>query len=61
MRRGRPKKENAKDIILKVRMDKELYDDLSRHSALIGLSRAEVIRRSLRLVVPCFKSKEEKE
>lgn len=46
---GRPT-DSPKDIVIKIRLDKPASDRLEECSAKMGISRAEVIRRGIKLM-----------
>ena len=45
--KGRPKSENTKDYMLRVRMDKETLEKLDECCKIASLSRSEVVRNGI--------------
>lgn len=50
-RTGRPKSENPKDISIKIRFDKDLYEMLISYCNEFNITRTEAIRRGVLLLV----------
>ncbi|MGM0249635.1 ribbon-helix-helix protein, CopG family [Enterococcus sp. AZ134] len=50
-RTGRPKKENPLNIDVKVRIDKEMDKKIKAYAEKHGLSRTEVIRKGIKLIL----------
>ncbi len=46
--KGRPKSENPKDYMLRVRMDAETLGELDECCAAAGESRSEIVRRGIK-------------
>ncbi len=49
-KRGRPRKENPKNIELGIRLTQQKADDLQQCADLLGITRTEVIERGIELV-----------
>lgn len=50
-RTGRPKKENPLNIDVKVRIDKEMDEKIKAYAEKHELSRTEVIRKGIKLIL----------
>lgn len=49
-RTGRPKVENPKDTVIRVRLDKETVDDLKECAETLQTTNSEIVRKGIQLV-----------
>ena len=54
-RTGRPKRDNPKDIDVKVRFDKQSHEELMEYCKKNGVTRTEAIRKAVDLLIGCDK------